>query len=338
MCGVEGPGCDKVGERNGLDRLVKVSSLCKLRRQRWAGWLEGKRSMRQVLGPPERSFMRWTSLSKMVLALGVVGVCVAAAEPGSAEPREPGHTYPSERSEHTLKIPDIVMEVKVKEGDPVKAGDVLAVLDDREEQIKLEIIKSEAESNAAVNAATATLGQKKVEVERYTQMFAAGKAASQYELDRAKLEVSLAEADLEKAKLQKKQAQLQAMQQEELIREMRLISKIDGIIEKLHIHPGEVVDPQKPAIAVVNNDPLWVEFKPKSSTALQLQLGQELDVFYGGEKQATKAKVIFLSPVVDRGSDRRLVRLEMPNPEGRPSGLKVEVGLPSGSRVAEMPR
>jgi HlyD family secretion protein len=280
--------------------------------------------------------MRWNSLSKVLLALGVVVACVAAAEQASPEAREPGHTYPSGRSEHTLKIPDIVLEVKVKEGDVVKAGDVLAIEDCREEEIKLQIIKAEAESNAAVNAATATLGQKKVEVGRFEHLFAAGQAASTWEVEKAKLEVLLAEADLEKARLQKKQAQLQAKQQEELIEEMRLTSKIDGIVEKLYIHPGEVVDPQKPAVTVVNNDPLWVEFRPFSNVALRLQLGQELGVYYGGEPQAKKAKVIFLSPVVDRPSDRRLVRLELANPEGRPSGLKVEVEVAGGSsRVAE---
>src|SRR3954471_18908314 len=94
----------------------------------------------------ERVFMRFKSLFAYgislagLVALPLVSMGQNAAAPAGAAPAPIiGHTVPSEQAEMTLgsRSSDVVWEVKVKKGDIVKPGQVLAVLDTREEVAEL---------------------------------------------------------------------------------------------------------------------------------------------------------------------------------------------------------
>src|SRR6266702_4541015 len=69
-----------------------------------------------------------------------------------------GNTLPSEKAEMTLgsRSSDVVWEVRVKKGDIVKPGDILAVEDTREEEAELKTTQLMADSEVAVRAAEVT--------------------------------------------------------------------------------------------------------------------------------------------------------------------------------------
>ena len=110
----------------------------------------------------------------------------------------------------------------------------------------------------------------------------------------------------------------------------------DGVVSKLDTHVGEVATNQadKPAFKVVRNDPLWVDAHLPAAVTARLKKGQTLQVRYVAEDKWTPAEVLYLSPQVRAGSQTRMVRLQMANPEDRPSGLEVYVKLPDGSVAA----
>ena len=56
-----------------------------------------------------------------------------------------------------------------------------------------------------------------------------------------------------------------------------------------------------------------------------------MQVRYVAEDKWMPAEVQYLQPVVRAGSQTRMVRLQLPNPEDRPAGLEVYVKLPDGS-------
>jgi RND family efflux transporter MFP subunit len=239
-----------------------------------------------------------------------------------------GHTFPSDQAQQRLRGMGVVDEVLVKPGDRVKKGQVLLKEDHRVEDAQLKLYEYVANSDVEIKAAEAKNKQAKVECGRFEELFANGMAAAKIEVEKAKLEVELTQAEIDKARQEKEKAKLQVEYQRAVIQSMELRSAMDGIVERIDAKLGEVVDPQKNAITVVKNTPLWVEFRPKSSVAKEFQVGQELEVKYEGEKEMRRAKIIFISPMVDPQSDRHLVRLEMPNPENYPAGLKVSVHLP----------
>jgi len=122
-----------------------------------------------------------------------------------------GNTVPSEKAEMTLgsRSSDVVWDVKVKKGDVVKPGQILAIEDIREEEAELKTTELMANSDVAVRAATVARDQKDLEVKR---MAGKEKVFTQYEIDKAKLDLDLSELDIAKATVEQTRYQYQAEQ------------------------------------------------------------------------------------------------------------------------------
>ena len=251
-----------------------------------------------------------------------------------------GNTKPCEKAEMSLasRSSDVVLDIKVKKGDLVKPGQVLAVGDTREEEAELKTTELLANSEVAVRAAEATMKQKELEVKRMT-----GKenVFTTYEVEKAKLDLDLAHLDMEKAALDQAKLKSQVDQLKTQIERKKLVSRISGVVQEINIEKGAVVDPQKPAIIVINNTPLWVEVHVPIEMSLKLhELQQankklEFGVMLPGAKQATPANVIFIDPEASpAGKSQRWV-LEMPNAQQVPSGLRLQVIPPRLDKVAE---
>ena len=277
------------------------------------------------------AFLRKTLLLSLVAMLAAV----PAYGQSTGEIRVEGKTVPSAMRDLSLRVMDVVAKVLVKPGDAVKAGDPLIIEDSREEEVNLEILKLEANliGDLIIQAADATLRNKKVELERF-QEIAANNAGAKSELEKAALDFELAGLDLQKAKQDKQKKLLELKLQEQRIARMQIHSPIDGFVQKIDVEEGEVIDPQRSAITVVRNDPLWIEARIPTRRALNLKLGQQLDVVYRGEPDARKAEIIYFDPVAIAGVNFQIVRLSMPNPDNRPSGMVLDVIVPAEAGAA----
>jgi RND family efflux transporter MFP subunit len=285
--------------------------------------------------------LKWLVCLAAATWAGAFAGSVWAGEPEPAGPFQ-GITRPSERRQLSLKVMDVVWDVLVKPGDAVRTGQLLVIEDRREEELNYRIIKIEAESEArikggevAVKAAEVTLENKQVELQRVQQMYGNG-VATVTELDRARLDVEISKLEIEKARWDLEQARVeraqriaQAERQLVTLDRMQVTSPIDGLVEDVLVRKGEVVDPQKPVIIVVKNDPLWVEVYLPTGVSLGLQVGQTVTVRYAFDPRTREARVIYLNPVADAAAGVQLVRLELANPEGLPSGLPVQVLPPA---------
>jgi HlyD family secretion protein len=261
----------------------------------------------------------------------------AATSPSSSEGSQfRGVTKPSEDSNTAFSGPGIVDQVVVKPGQVVKAGDILATEDLREENAKLNVAKLLADSTKEIEAAQADLASKQVDLKRkedlYSDKIARGESTS--ELDEARVAVEIARIVVEFRKESKVKAGLDLAQQQVMVEKKKLVSPINGIVAKVDIHPGDGADLTKPAIEIVQIDPLWVEVDIPSNRTNQLKLNQELLVRYLDEDTWQKATVIFLTPYANAGSNTRHVRLTMSNPNGREAGLPVMVQLPDNETAA----
>ena len=278
-----------------------------------------------------------TAFLRKTLLLSLVAMLAAAPAYGQStgEIRVEGKTVPSAMRDLSLRVMDVVAKVLVKPGDAVKAGDPLIIEDSREEEVNLEILKLEANliGDLIIQAADATLRNKKVELERF-QEIAANNAGAKSELEKAALDFELAGLDLQKAKQDKQKKLLELKLQEQRIARMQIHSPIDGFVQKIDVEEGEVIDPQRSAITVVRNDPLWIEARIPTRRALNLKLGQQLDVVYRGEPDARKAEIIYFDPVAIAGVNFQIVRLSMPNPDNRPSGMVLDVIVPAEAGAA----
>ncbi len=282
---------------------------------------------RLMSGVARRRLGMVTMAGALGLLCVMVGTARAQASSSGVEQTALGKTEPSARRQLSFNGPGVILDVAVKEGDHVKEGQLLMSEDARMEEKLLEAMKLESDSVLPVEFATTDLAYKQNKLSRVENM-AKNAVASNEELQEAKLDVALAEIKVKQASQEQKQKKLQADRQAIKVELMKLKSPIAGIVEKLDLGAGEVVDPNKPSCTVVQNDPLWVEVHVPSLLARQVSVGDAMSVQNEGEKAWESAKVIFLAPVADAASGTRMVRLELANPTGRPSGMQVTVKLP----------
>lgn len=274
-----------------------------------------------------RCFTTW--MRRTTLALTAIAPAANAAEPFMPN----GVTKPMQRVEMSVGVQGIVKDVLVKPGDVVKVGQVLIQLDDSVERKRLEAIEVEAKSDVQVRAAEAKLAKAKVDLERKKQIQANG-GMNDAEVEDAQLEVAILEMSIELAKQEilKKKAELQV--QEKNVERMKLVSHANGIVEKIEADPGEVADPGKPAMVVVDNSKIDVEASLPTGQVNRLKIGDAIEVRYQDETEPKQATIIFLSPVADAASETRLVRAQMPNADSKPSGMSVAVKLADKTEAA----
>ena len=287
----------------------------------------------------------------MALALGIASVAQPAAAQAQGQPAPAGRdaerypsrtsagterafTRPSEERKLNFGIPGLVTKVNVIEGQAVKTGDVLAEQDTTVEQANKRAYEIEAQSTVEVRYAEKDVELKRVKHEKMQGLRKLNNA-TELEVREAKLEVERAIASVELAKQKAAIAGAQAATEQAKIDLKQIKSTIDGVVTSLETHPGEVAEPNphpdKPAIRVVQNNPLWIDVHFPASQVNKLKQGQQLQVRYMDEDKWATAEVVFLNQTVRPGSQTRMMRLVMPNPDERPSGLEVMVKLPDAA-------
>lgn len=239
----------------------------------------------------------------------------------------------------------VLTELHAREGTVVTKGDLLGLIDQSEALVRkraaeyqLKVAEVQAESNANVNAATATEGVAQAE---YEEALAANSrtpgAYSELELRRLHLTVLRAGYQKEVAILEKevanltrsiREAELQAVEQE--IQRRRVESPIDGVVIQRLRNIGEWVTAGDPIFRIVRMNRLRFQgrldanrFLPedvlgkKAKVVVRLKEGKELELW---------CEIVFASPVVD-GSQRFDVFAEFDNPRDASGNWVVRPGL-----------
>lgn len=245
-------------------------------------------------------------------------------------------TQPSQQRKLAFPQAGIIKDSMVKDGDKVKAGQPLMRQDTDLDLKEAERLRVEAESESRIEAAKADKDVKQIEYDRKAQN---PQAYSSIEVDEAKAKLIEAEKSVKVAEEEKLQAKIKFEQQEIRLTKMELKAPADvqgeWTVQHVQTNVGEMADPQsrEGVIQLVKNDPLWVEIR--GLTTLQvaaLKKGDKLQVRYVNDKadQWKEGAISFITPVADAGADRQLVRLELPNAEGRDAGMRMELKLPKG--------
>ena len=260
----------------------------------------------------------------------LVAVCAAAVAADAADPVR-GLSRPSSDLTLSFVRPGKIASVPVKEGDQVKAGQLLVEQDDLAEREQLAQLKAQADDQIRIDAAQAQLDQKKVDLRKLEEA-AKFNAATRLEVDHAVLDVKIADLSVSLARFEKEQAVRKYNEMKHQIERMRILSPVGGRIERLHKREGESVDALDPVIRVVNTELLWVEAPVDLERACTLECGQqaELEFRFPGQseaqqRQATGGKIIYIGDVADGASNTRLVRVEVKNVFKRPAGEHVLV-------------
>jgi RND family efflux transporter MFP subunit len=280
-----------------------------------------------------------------LFACAAISATALAAEPqdafsarsvAAASNEDRGFTVPTDEVKLGFPTPGLISDIKVKDGDVVKKGQVIAQQDTQVEQAAIDKEEFLLKSNVQLKAAEAQRDLAKVKLDRAEGLFkgSAG-AGSKLEYEEAQLEytVSILKVDLAKEETQSKALEIIKLKKQ--VERMRMLSPCDGVIRKIETAVGEVADPQKPSITLVRNDELKVEVKLPLRTTADMKLNQVLQVKYPGEEKWRNAPIMYFDPVADATTGTQLIQLKLPNPEGRRAGQEMIVKLPDNVAAAK---
>ncbi|OIQ97014.1 macrolide export protein MacA [mine drainage metagenome] len=157
-----------------------------------------------------------------------------------------------------------IAKMLVKEGDPVKKGQLLATLDT--ETLRQKVRKAEADREAArvaaINAANTY---------RRTQMLVDRHFVAQQQADDARTASDAAQAGLHAA-----QAGLELARK--ALVDASLYSPDNGVIQERILEPGDMATPQLPVYTLAMTDPLWVRVYLKESDLGKIRPGMRAQV------------------------------------------------------------
>jgi multidrug efflux pump subunit AcrA (membrane-fusion protein) len=278
----------------------------------------------------------WIKERKSIAMLGLATLVAGAFMPSlqAQQKDQPtvirAFTQASETQRANFPNMGVVKQIPVKKGQTVKVGDVVMIQDDELNQYQFQQAKLEAESGARIDFAVADLEFKKAQVTRTTT--AAPGIFSAIEKEQAQLDQIRSEKQLDVTKLDQESNKLKARAEGAKLEQMKIKSNIDGVVESINVYAGELATPQadKPVIVIVKNDPCKVILNDLTTKQVaRLSLGETFEVKYPDDREWRPAKVTFISPVANAGADVQKVELELPNPEGKATGLPIQVKLPA---------
>jgi RND family efflux transporter MFP subunit len=241
-------------------------------------------------------------------------------------------TNPSSDITLSFVQPGRIAKVHFVEGQWVKAGQVLVQQDDSVEQIQLAQLRAASEDTTQIQASDASLAQKRVDLEKI-QKAAAQNAATELEVEHAKLSVTMAGLSLKLAKFEHDQAKRKYDEVKAQVEKMRLARPIDGRIEKIHVEAGESINALTDVVRVVQIDPLWIDVPVPLIQAMDLTMGKKARVLFPSPNSASvEGSIIYIGAVADAASGTLRVRIEVSNKSNRPAGEHVEVVFPAARK------
>ncbi len=222
---------------------------------------------------------------------------------------------------HRVAIPaaeiGVLNKVSVVEGDQVAKNQVVASLDDSVLQASAKVARSAMESTGAILAAEAENESRLNQLESYKQLREQGNASPR-EYQRAVSEQAKAAARLQAAKEDQELRTLEYGRVQAQIQQRQIKSPISGHVVAIEKEAGEFVSPTDPIVMhVVQIDTLKAVFSVPRSSAVDIAVGQTVDLSIGYEAITAKGTIDFVSPIADPQSGTVRVKIRVANPNNK---------------------
>ena len=254
-----------------------------------------------------------------------------------------GLVQPARLVDLAAPLDGVLAEVHVVEGQQVRRGQVLAVLDHRVAAAAVQVAQSTAERTADVERARHELKLAESLLARVTAV-RAEQAAAEFEYEEAIAKRDQAHAGLEAARERQREAQFNLQLARAKLEQHFLRAPFDGTVIRVKSVPGSTVTLRDELIAIADSSRLRAELHLPIDLFGRLSVGQSYSL------QATEpvAEMIqgelqFVSPVVDIGSRTFRCVFRIENEDGRlPAGFAVSFHLkqptsPAASDGADRP-
>lgn len=220
----------------------------------------------------------------------------------------------------TPDINGLVTEVDVRDNQPVRAGDLLFVIDKPRYSLAV------TQADAAVASARATLAQARREAQRD---LALGDlvAAEAHEQNVAR--VATAQAALAQAITAREAARLN-------LARTRVTASVNGTVTNLDLHPGDYVAAGQQALALIDRDSLRVEGYFEETKLPLIRIGAPVTVHLMGEPRALKGRVESIASGINDATRSNAGNL-LPTVEPTFSWVRLAQRIPVRIKLIDVP-
>jgi membrane fusion protein (multidrug efflux system) len=209
-------------------------------------------------------------------------------------------------------LPGTVERIAFSSGAAVRAGDVLAMLDTRQEQAQL--AAAEAQRDLA-----------RLNLERY-QGLLNEHVISRAEFDRATAESRQAEARV---------GEIRAAIERKTIR-----APFAGILGLRQVNQGQYLSAGDALVTLESLNPIYVNFGVPQQSAREVRVGRAVRILGDAAGATVTGRITAIDSVVDEATRNIQVQATLPNPDGklRPGMfVQTEVVIGGASRVVTLP-
>ena len=225
-----------------------------------------------------------------------------------------------------------------QEGDRVAKGELLAGLEETDARLAL------GQARATTDVTQATLDRAGVgeeharrEQERAQNLLRSG-GITDRDFQAAEVAARDARAQVKLAEAQVEQAQQAVAVAQKRLSDCRIVSPINGEVERKFYNPGGWVDGNVLLYKLVDNSRLELETNVASSEIARLAEGQKLRVSVGAfPEEEFAASILTISPAVQLQNRSVAVRAAVPNPGGKlKAGMFVKGRIITGVKPAAL--
>jgi len=242
----------------------------------------------------------------------------------------------------SAQLAGTVREIRVKEGDYVKRGQLLATIDDRGPQAQVkgaeagvnEALQGEAEVEQALKAATADRQFAEATFNRYKELLAKNSVSRQeFDATEARYHSALANELAVQAKKQQvvaRQQQARSAQDtaQTNLSYARIVAPTDGVVTAKSVDAGTVVMPGTPVLTVEDTARYRLEASLPEEYLPSAKVGGIVSVsIQNGQFEGHVAEVV---PAADVTSHTFLVKIDLPHDGNYRSGEYGQASFPIG--------
>jgi len=287
------------------------------------------RNMLNLSGSPEQPLRKGEPEPKQADEQGVVKLSedgISAAGIENAEVRGgtiakriivPGSVVPhgDRIARVSVKLPSIVAELRKRIGDAVTKGEIIAILESRE--------VADAKSEYLAARLTNELQQDLFDRDK---MLWDKRISSEQQFLRSRNSAAMTKMRLDITRqklialgLDEPQIASLPTQPEATLRRHDVVSPISGRIVERKVDLGTALgrdNLETELFIIVDLDRVWIELAVSPGDLPAIHEGQRVDVTARGVNGQSQAKIIFVSPLLDKETRSARVVAEMPNPDG----------------------
>lgn len=246
-----------------------------------------------------------------------------------------GTVHAAQTSQVASQMMGNIVEIRASEGDRVRSGQVLAVIDDAQrrsgvEQATAAVTAAEKE----VSAGDSDLALAEATLKRYQQLYEK-KSVSPQEFDEIKARYQSAEARRDMARAGQAQANAALTQARTSLGYAQLRAPFAGLVTEKKADAGTLASPGMPIFTIEDTRSFRLEAAVDESDIRIVRIGQVVPVTVDAlGNTELSGKVVQIVPAADPASRSFLVKIELPSDSRLRSGLFGRARFPRGERTS----